>query len=31
MRNERGLITVDFLFALVLILGFTGRRFLLSF
>lgn len=31
MRNERGLITVDFVFALVLILGFSALLFVLSF
>lgn len=31
MRNQRGLITVDFLFALVLILGFASLMFVLSF
>lgn len=31
MRNERGMITVDFLFAIVLILGFTGLLFVVSF
>lgn len=31
MRNERGLITVDFMFALVLITGFTALMFVLSF
>lgn len=29
--NERGVITVDFLFAIVLILGFSGLLFVLSF
>lgn len=31
MNNQRGLITVDFLFSLVLILGFTGLLFVVSF
>lgn len=31
IRNERGLITVDFVFSLVLIIGFTGLMFVLSF
>lgn len=31
IRNERGLITVDFLFAMVLILGMSGLLFVLTF
>lgn len=31
IRNQRGLITVDFLFSLVLIVGMTGLLFVLSF
>ncbi len=31
MRNQRGMITVDFLFAIVLILGFSGLLFVLTF
>lgn len=31
MRNQRGLITVDFVFAIVLILGFSALSFVLSF
>lgn len=31
MRNQRGLITVDFLFSMILILGFTGLLFVVSF
>jgi hypothetical protein len=31
IRNQRGMITVDFLFAMVLILGFSGLLFVLTF
>lgn len=31
MNNQRGVITVDFLFSIVLILGFSGLLFVLSF
>ncbi len=31
LKNQRGLITVDFLFSLVLILGFAGLMFVLTF
>lgn len=31
MRNERGLITVDFLFSMILILGLSGLLFVLTF